>query len=64
MEKANIAFTPITASAGHKFNVWKNQSVTTHTLDIILNISGEGFTLDDIAEFTPDTKENAKDKLP
>lgn len=31
-----------------------NQSVTTHTLDILLNILGEGFTLDDIAEFTPD----------
>ena len=32
----------------------ENQSVTTHTLDMILNILGEGFTLDDIAEFTPD----------
>lgn len=37
-----------------------NQSVTTHTLDVLLNILGEGFTLDDIAEFTPDqTLENA-----
>ncbi len=34
----------------------KNQSVTTHTLDMILNILGEGFTLDDIAEFKPDQK--------
>lgn len=34
----------------------ENQSVTTHTLDMILNILGEGFTLDDIAEFTPDIK--------
>ena len=32
-----------------------NQSVTTHTLDMILNILGEGFSLDDIAEFSPDT---------
>lgn len=31
-----------------------NQSVTTHTLDRILNILGEDFTLNDIAEFTPD----------
>ena len=29
-------------------------SVTTHTLDMILNILGEGFTLNDIAEFIPD----------
>lgn len=35
----------------------ENQSVTTHTLDMILNILGEGFTLNDIAEFTPDEKE-------
>ena len=34
-----------------------NQSVTTHTLDIFLNILGEGFTLNDIAEFVPDKKE-------
>lgn len=34
-----------------------NQSVTTHTLNVILNILGEGFTLNDIAEFTPDEKE-------
>lgn len=33
-----------------------NQSVTTHTLNVILNILGEGFTLNDIAEFTPDEK--------
>lgn len=33
-----------------------NQSVTTHTLDMLLNILGEGFTLDDIAEFIPDKK--------
>jgi len=31
-----------------------NQSVTTHTLNMLLNILGEGFTLDDIAEFIPD----------
>lgn len=31
-----------------------NQSVTTHTLNAILNILGDGFTLDDIAEFIPD----------
>ncbi len=36
----------------------ENQSVTTHTLDMILNILGEGFTLDDIAEFVPDIKED------
>lgn len=35
----------------------KNQSVTTHTLNTILNIFGEGFTLNDIAEFIPDKKE-------
>ncbi|MCI8806193.1 MAG: helix-turn-helix domain-containing protein, partial [Clostridiales bacterium] len=33
-----------------------NQSVTTHTLNMLLNILGEGFTLDDIAEFIPDVK--------
>ena len=32
----------------------ENQSVTTHTLNMILNILGDGFTLDDIAEFVPD----------
>lgn len=32
----------------------ENQSVTTHTLDMILNILGDGFSLDDIAEFTLD----------
>lgn len=31
-----------------------NQSVTTHTLNMLLNILGDGFTLNDIAEFTPD----------
>jgi len=36
----------------------ENQSVTTHTLDMILNILGDGFTLDDIAEFVPDIKED------
>ena len=42
----------------------KNQSVTTHTLDMILNILGEGFTLDDIAEFIPDKEKKAGDELP
>ena len=37
-----------------------NQSVTTHTLNMILNILGEGFSLNDIAEFSPDTGQ-AKD---
>lgn len=32
----------------------KNKSVTTHTLSRLLNILGEGFTLNDIAEFIPD----------
>lgn len=40
----------------------ENQSVTTHTLDMILNILGENFTLDDIAEFIPDEK-NKNSKL-
>lgn len=35
----------------------KNCSVTTHTLDMLLNILGEGVTLNDIAEFTPDPEE-------
>lgn len=35
----------------------KNCSVTTHTLDMMLNILGEGVTLDDIAEFIPDKTE-------
>lgn len=35
-----------------------NESVTTHTLDMLLNILGEGFTLDDIAEFIPDKTED------
>ena len=34
----------------------ENRSVTTHTLDILLNILGKDFTLDDRAEFTPDEK--------
>ena len=34
-----------------------NQSVTTHTLNMILNILGEGFSLNDIADFTPDTEQ-------
>ena len=38
-----------------------NQSVTTHTLNMILNVLGDGFTLDDIAEFTPDEKEKDKE---
>lgn len=33
-----------------------NQSVTTHTLNTLLNILGDGFKLDDIAEFIPDNK--------
>lgn len=38
-----------------------NQSVTTHTLNMMLNILGEGFTLNDIAEFIPDEpKENSQ----
>ena len=36
-----------------------NCSVTTHTLDMILNILGDDLTLDDIAEFVPD-KEGTK----
>lgn len=38
-----------------------NQSVTTHTLNIILNILGDNFTLNDIAEFTPDKKEKEEE---
>ena len=37
-----------------------NQSVTTHTLDMILNILGDGFSLNDIAEFSPDTEQPEK----
>ena len=37
-----------------------NQSVTTHTLEMILNILGDGFTLNDIAEFTPDAGQAEK----
>ena len=36
----------------------KNQSVTTHTLNRILNILGEGFILNDIVEFIPERKNN------
>lgn len=32
----------------------KNESVTTHTLNILLNILGDEYTLNDIAEFIPD----------
>lgn len=35
----------------------RNESVTTHTLNKLLNILGESFTLNDIAEFIPDEKE-------
>jgi len=38
-----------------------NQSVTTHTLNMILNILGDNFTLNDIAEFTPDKKEKKEE---
>ena len=38
-----------------------NQSVTTHTLNMILNILGDNFTLNDIAEFTPDKKEKEEE---
>lgn len=38
----------------------RNKSVTTYTLNRILNILGEDFTLDDIAEFIPDKKEDKK----
>ncbi len=37
-----------------------NESVTTNTLNMIMNILGEGFTLDDICEFIPDNKEKDK----
>ena len=37
-----------------------NQSVTTHTLNMILNILGDGFTLNDIAEFVPDMEPENK----
>lgn len=39
----------------------KNESVTTHTLNVLLNILGDDVTLDDIAEFIPD-KENSEKK--
>ena len=41
-----------------------NESVTTHTLNMILNILGEGFSLNDIAEFTPDTEQTYHAALP
>lgn len=37
-----------------------NQSVTTYTLNMILNILGDNFTLNDIAEFIADKKEDEK----
>lgn len=37
-----------------------NQSVTTHTLNMILNILGDNFTLNDIAEFIADKKDDEK----
>ena len=37
-----------------------NESVTTHTLNMILNILGDGFSLNDIAEFSPDTEQPEK----
>lgn len=39
----------------------KNQSVTTHTLNRILNILGEGFTLNDIAEFILDSQQQKEE---
>lgn len=39
-----------------------NQSVTTHTLNRILNILGTGFTLNDIAEFTPDREQKDEEE--
>lgn len=44
-------------SKGQIQRLKQNESVTTHTLNAILNILGDGFTLDDIAEFIPDKKE-------
>lgn len=37
-----------------------NQSITTYTLNMILNILGDNFTLNDIAEFIADKKEDEK----
>ena len=39
----------------------KNQSVTTHTLNRILNILGEGFILNDIVEFIPDSQQQKEE---
>lgn len=39
-----------------------NQSVTTHTLNMILNILGDNFTLNDIAEFTSDNPSDKKEE--
>lgn len=39
-----------------------NQSVTTHTLNMILNILGDNFTLNDIAEFTSDNLYDKKEE--
>ena len=44
-------------SRAHIQRMKTNQSVTNHTLNLIMNILDEGFTLNDIAEFTPDEKE-------
>ena len=37
-----------------------NESVTTHTLNVLLNILGDDVTLDDIAEFIPDKENTGK----
>lgn len=37
----------------------QNESVTTHTLNVILNILSDDVTLNDIAEFIPDKAEPA-----
>lgn len=51
----------------------KNMSVTTHTLEMLLDILGDGYTLDDIVERIPDnagaksspaTTDNSVRKLP
>ena len=39
----------------------KNQSVNTHTLNRILNILGEGFILNDIVEFIPDSQQQKEE---
>ena len=37
-----------------------NESVTTHTLNVLLNILGDDVTLSDIAEFIPDKENKGK----